>query len=42
MSELKLTLFLYIYTLLYLGLIFKLEFRQKNMNAGRSKGQSLS
>lgn len=38
MSELKLTLFLYIYTLLCLDLIFKLEFRRKNINAGRSKG----
>ena len=42
MSELKLTLFLYNHTLLHLGLVLKLECSRKNVNTGRSKGQSLS
>ena len=42
MSELKLILFLYNHTLLYLGLVLKLEFCRKNMNEGRSKEQGLS
>lgn len=42
MSELKLILFLYNHTSLYLGLVLKLEFRVKNMNEGRNKEHGLS